>query len=290
MFSLEPIDDGLSLTWNNQLLLNYHFQTDGPRTFWNPLQLPDSPPLTMNQPDDHVHHQGMWVAWKKINGVNFWEQPKPGSDPTGYGKIVHQRVLNQTVDAERTQFTTENAWIDWQDTTHLIETRQTVVFPPQSDHLIIDVGLTFTPKGRDVTLDLNRGEPGGGGLFYSGLIIRFDNAMTPGQLLDADGRTETMDIFGKQSRWCGFAGKHQSDGQVYGATIINHPSNPRHPTTWWVRNRENYGILHPSPTYYEPLHLAEGGQLVFNYRVVLHKGFVNPGLLKGIASTYGTSP
>ena len=84
MLTLDPIDDGLGLTWNGQTLLNYHFQTGGQRTYWQPLRLPDSPPLTMNQPEDHVHHQGMWVAWKKVNGVNFWEQPKPGEEPTGF--------------------------------------------------------------------------------------------------------------------------------------------------------------------------------------------------------------
>ena len=280
MLTLESIDDGLGLAWNGETLLNYHFQTGGQRTYWQPLRLPDSPPLTMNQPEDHVHHQGMWVAWKKVNGVNFWEQPKPGEDPTGFGRIVHQRCVAQSADAEKAQFTVENAWIDWQDVTHLTEIRRTTVFPPEADHLVIDVRLQFQPHGRTVKLDLNRGEPGGGGLFYSGLTIRFDNALTPGQLLDGDGRTEPMDIFGKQSRWCGFAGTHAEDGAVYGATIIDHPSNPRHPTTWWVRNRENYGIIHPSPAYYEGFQLAPDDRLEFQYRIVLHKGYVNPDLIE----------
>ena len=279
MFTLESIDDGLGLTWDGRTVLNYHFPKYGQRPYWHPLRLPDSPPLTMNQPEDHVHHQGMWVAWKKVNGVNFWEQPKPGGDATGFGKITHQRIVTQSANAEKAQFTAENAWIDWQDATHLTEIRQTTVFPPQSGYLVIDVRLQFQPHGREVTLDLNRGEPGGGGLFYSGLAIRFGNALTPGRSLDGNGRTEPMDIFGKQSRWCGFAGVHAEDGGVYGATIIDHPSNPRHPTTWWVRNRENYGILHPSPAYYEPFQLAQGDRLEFKYRVILHKGYVDPDLI-----------
>ena len=189
MFALESINDGLGLTWDGQTLLNYHFQTGGQRTYWQPLRLPDSPPLTMNQPEDHVHHQGMWVAWKKVNGVNFWEQPKPDEAPTGFGRIVHQRNVEQLTDVNKAQFTVENAWVDWQDVTHLREIRRTIVFPPEPDHLAIDVRLQFQAPGRAVTLDLNRGEPGSGGLFYSGLTIRFDNALTPGQLLDGDGRT-----------------------------------------------------------------------------------------------------
>ena len=59
MFAFEPIRHGLGLTWAGQTILSYHFPTNGQRTYWHPLQLPDLPPLTMNQPSDHVHHQGM---------------------------------------------------------------------------------------------------------------------------------------------------------------------------------------------------------------------------------------
>jgi len=281
VFAINSIDDGLRLTWDGQVVLDYHFQTGGPRTYWHPLRLPDSPVLTMDRPGDHIHHQGMWVAWKKVNGVNFWEEPKPDADPAGFGRIVHRNVLEHSADPGTACFTTENSWIDGQDVIHLNETRRTTMHAPQDDHLIMDIGLQFRPVDRDVKLDLNRGEPGKGGLFYSGLTIRFDNAMTPGQLLDADGRTEAADIYGSQSRWCGLAGKHQEDGQVYGITILDHSDNPRYPTTWWVRNTENYALIQPGPCYHEPYEIAMGDTLELNYRVVLHKGHVNVDLIEG---------
>ena len=43
----------------------------------------------------------------------------------------------------------------------------------------------------EVVLDLRRGDPGGMGRYYSGMAIRFDNIITPGKLLDADGRHRT---------------------------------------------------------------------------------------------------
>ena len=280
MFAINSIDDGLRLTWDGQLVLGYHFQTRGPRTYWHPLRLPDSPVLTMDRPEDHVHHQGMWVAWKKVNGVNFWEQPKPGADPSGFGRIVHKDVLERSADSQTARFTTENAWIDWQDTVHLSEVRRTVVYAPQDNYLAMDLAFQFRPTGRDVTLDLNRGEPGRGGLFYSGLTIRFHNALTPGRLLDADGRTEPMDIYGSRSRWCGFAGRHQEDGQVYGITILDQPGNPRYPTTWWVRNAENYALIQPCFCYHEPLQIAADDTLELNYRIVVHKGYVDPDIVQ----------
>ena len=100
MFSLSQTQHSLTVTWNQQQVLGYHFPEDGNRPFCHPLNLPGAPPLTMNEPGDHVHHQGLWVAWKKVNEVNFWEQPGPGSDPTGFGKIVHQRIVSQKAEAD----------------------------------------------------------------------------------------------------------------------------------------------------------------------------------------------
>ncbi len=115
----------------------------------------------MNEPGDHVHHQGLWVAWKKVNDVNFWEQPAPGSDPTGFGKIVHQRISSLKTDQTTASITSENAWIDWQGETHLTEQRQIIVHAPSDNTMQISVSLTLHPNDREVILDLRRGEPGG---------------------------------------------------------------------------------------------------------------------------------
>jgi len=288
MFAISSTSDGLRITWDKKLLSEYHFQTGGPRTYLHPLRLLDSPDLTMNRPHDHIHHQGMWVAWKKVNGVNFWEQPAEGTDPSGFGRIVHKEVLESSFDSQIAQFTTRNSWIDWQDNSYMDETRQTVVYAPKESHMNMDVKIQFGPGDKDVKLDLKRGEPGKGGLFYSGLTIRFHNDLTLGELLDADGRKETMEIFGSRSRWCGFSGQHKEDGNVYGITILDHPDNPRYPTTWWVRNAPNYGIIQPGLCYYEPYEIRAGDMLELKYRVVLHKGKVNPEFIQNISKDYGS--
>ena len=135
MFAIDSIDDGLRLTWDGQLLLEYRFQTGGPRTYWHPVRMLDSPVLTMDRPGDHVHHQGIWVAWKKVNGVNFWEQQKPGADPAGYGRIAHKKVLESSADSQTARFAVQNEWVDWQSVVHLNEVRRTVVYVPQDKHL-----------------------------------------------------------------------------------------------------------------------------------------------------------
>ncbi len=279
MFSISQSKHSLSIAWNDQQVLGYHFPEDGNRPFCHPLNLPGAPSLTMNEPGDHVHHQGLWVAWKKVNDVNFWEQPAKGADPTGFGKIVHQRIIRQMAGIAGAYLVTENAWIDWQGIKHLTEQRKiTIHIPPTADSIdsmSINITLTFRTNDRDVVLDLRRGEPGADGRYYSGMAIRFDNIITPGKLLDADGRTEPMDIFGKQSKWCSFAATHPADNETYGIIIIDHSDNPRHPTTWWVRNRQNYALIHPSPVYHEPIHLSPPyGTLTLKYNIYLYRGEV----------------
>lgn len=272
MFSLSKTEHSLTISWNDQQVLGYHFHEDGNRPFCHPLNLPGAPPLTMNEPGDHVHHQGLWVAWKKVNEVNFWEQPAQGADPTGFGKIVHQQIISLNTTTDSAGLTTENAWVDWQGTTHLTEHRKITVHAPTTDAMRISVSLTLRPNEREVVLDLLRGDLGEMGRYYSGMAIRFDNIITPGNLLDADGRTEPMDIFGKQSKWCSFTSQHPADNETYGVAIIDHPDNPRYPTTWWVRNRKDYCLIHPSPVYYEPFHLASDETLTLQYSVVLYLG------------------
>ena len=215
-----------------------------------------------------------------MNGVNFWEQPREGAEPRGYGRVVHQTVVSQETDVSWARLTTENAWTDWKSVQHLTETRQATVHAPRDGFMVLDFATTLDSNEGNLTLDLNRGEPGQMGLYYSGVMLRYSDEMSPGKLLDAEGHTEVEEIFGSRSRWCGFSGRHSQDGKVYGITIIDHPENPRHPTTWWTRNLKDFCLLHPSPCYQEPFEVPQGEPLTLRYRLVLHEGPVDPDIVQ----------
>jgi hypothetical protein len=50
------------------------------------------------------------------------------------------------------------------------------------------------------------------------------------------------DTWGKQAPWCDYSGP--VDGKTLGVAIFDHPSNPRHPTWWHVRD---YGLFAANP-------------------------------------------
>ena len=63
------------------------------------------------------------------------------------------------------------------------------------------------------------------------------STITMDKIASKDKKTENS-VWGKKSAWCDLSGK--IDGKDYGAAILDHPSNPRHPSNWHVRH---YGLL-----------------------------------------------
>jgi len=52
------------------------------------------------------------------------------------------------------------------------------------------------------------------------------------------GQTGEKETWGKPAKWCDESG--MIDGKPYGVAILDHPNNPRHPSTWHVRA---YGLI-----------------------------------------------
>ena len=271
MFNLQKKPSSVQVDWNGDTLLTYQYGT-GSMPFWHPISMPGSPILTEDRPAAHIHHHGLWLAWKSVNGVNFWEEPPSGAPEQGYGRIVSKDLDVLEVSSSSVEFVSTSSWLDWRDKEIISDLRRTLIHRPTDRGFVIDLSIELLPTEGDVILDLRRGEPGRGGFYYSGLVIRLNNKMGQGEILDADGNMDIGSIFGKQSRWCGYSGVHQSNGQRYSVVIIDNPANPRYPTTWWVRDRPGYSLLHPSPTYYEPLKIDAETSVMFQYKVLFYNG------------------
>ena len=271
MFYLQKNTSSLQVNWNGDPLLAYQYGS-GSMPFWHPISMPGSPILTEDRPADHIHHHGLWLAWKSVNGVNFWEESPSGAPERGYGRIVNTDLNVVEVSSSSTEFIATTSWLDWRDKEIISDVRRTLIHRPTDTGFMIDLSIELLPTNGEVILDLRRGEPGQGGFYYSGLVIRLNDKIGQGEVLDADGHTDTESIFGSQSRWCGYSGVHQVNGKRYSVVIIDKPENPRYPTTWWVRNRPGYSLLHPSPTYYEPLKIDAGTSVTFQYKLLFYNG------------------
>ena len=37
---------------------------------------------------DHLHHRGLWITYKDVNGVNFWENDPSYTERGPVGRVV----------------------------------------------------------------------------------------------------------------------------------------------------------------------------------------------------------
>ncbi len=63
-----------------------------------------------------------------------------------------------------------------------------------------------------------------------------------GKMVNAEGQETEKNVWGKRSPWVDYFG--QMDGKTVGVAIMDHPSNPRHPTYWHSRD---YGLFAANP-------------------------------------------
>jgi len=225
-------------------------------------------------PPDHVWHYGLWFSWKYLNGVNFWEtNPKTGkqpglnriedatidSQPDTESAVIHYRqlsfpdpdgpaVLEDTVEIEiRRPSGTRGTQVTWRVTTTALA----------------DVNLDRTPIA---------GEPNGrdwGG--YAGFSWRGAKDFTDVRFTDRQHRTD-MDIHGQTSRWVNVVGSlHEKPA---GILIIDHPENPRHPSTWYITHQPKHPFWFANPALLLPksITLGMGKSLRHSYRAILHDG------------------
>jgi len=211
---------------------------------------------------DHLHHRGLWFSYDDVNGVKFWEND-PSYTKGNIGKIV--------VRDSHWKDGTLNAVMDWKDAggkTLLVEDRD-MTFSGDSKLRIIDFRIALTAAD-DVTL---------GDTKEGAFAIRLVEAFTEKKgmhMTDADGRATMKNIWGKRSNWVDYTA--EVEGEPLGVAILDHPSNPRHPTYWHARD---YGLFALNPfgqNAFDPKQeeshwkLAKGQTIEFRWRVVIHPG------------------
>jgi len=98
------------------------------------------------------------------------------------------------------------------------------------------------------------------------------------KLTNAEGKTGARQIWGQPSAWTHY--ESVIDGRPYGAAILSHPSNLRHPAGW---HAGNYGLNSANPFAASSFAEEKGSRrgeylhpdkatLQLRYRVILHPG------------------
>ena len=110
-----------------------------------------------------------------------------------------------------------------------------------------------------------------------GSLVDFSPLDRGGKIVNSEDQ-ENENCRGARARWCDFSGP-LGDGSVGGIGILDHPSNPRHPTPW--HNWNNMTIT-ASFTFHEPFRLKQEDLLSLTYRVAVHPGNAEQADVEGL--------
>lgn len=276
--TVREADGKLRVEVGGQLFTEYHYK-DVARPFFYPVIGPSGASMTRDWPmketgrdsTDHPHQKGLIYAHGSVNGVDFWSEMKD------FGKTVHEKFLQKGPDLIRSR----NKWVA-PDGKVVCTDERTIRFYSAGDVRMLDYEITLIASEGDVTFgDTKEGT----------MAIRLAETMRvtkpkakgqkkaepgEGHIVNSDG-VRDIEAWGKRAQWVDYYGP--VDGKIVGVAVFDHPSNPRHPTWWHVRDyglfaANPFGIhdFEKKPAGTGDLKLPAGKSVTFRYRFVFHQG------------------
>ena len=306
------------------------FHTGGPtlnRVYLHPLRAATGTVVNRSFPagqipgetTDHPHHAGLFYGHGDVNGFNFWAiqnvargaaASEPAADrsrplPVSAGPAPTDATLGRIVakgpariQSGKTTGTIDVvlAWLKPDGAPLLTETRR-MTFHVHPTLRIIDVDLDLTAVERAEFRDTKEGT----------FALRMATALEEppvkakpggttrtGRLLNAEGAVGEANVWGKRSAWVDYAGR--LGNEPVGIVMMDHPSNPRHPTYWHSRG---YGLHAINPFGWHDFlndKAANGSMVIdpgqhvrFRYRVVIHPG-LSPADIAALYKAYAQAP
>lgn len=241
-------------------LTRYHFGPSLRRPFLFPVIGPAGRSLTrlgnIRDPQGHRHHDSVWISHHDVSGVNFWSN-------TGQGRIVHRRTVHLEDGEEVAVVEAENEWVDGSDEVLLRERRRLEWLPLDDHQWLLIVRLQLKPANETVTL----------GKTPFGLMgVRVATSLSVqdggGMIRNSQQGINEKEIIGNRARWVDYSGPITRQA-AEGVTLMDHPTNPRHPTRFHVRDD---GWMGASLTYDEPLIIQQETPLKLCYGLLVHGG------------------
>lgn len=277
-WQLEVIDGNLAVESGQRPVLTYRSVAVPFKPYVRSLCTPQGVNVLRDAPHDHLHHHGLMYALT-IDDVNFWEEAKTS------GQQVPQKTddVYAAMKSAAERFVPRTGWqglameqmLDWRkpagQATLMLERRRLEVYTGSGlDATLITWQSTLsTPPGVESTEITGR--------HYFGLGMRFVESMDKGgQFFNADGGTGVQGTNDIRSRWCAYTAiaKEQpeaADGHPVTVAIFDHPSNPRHPATWFTMTEFAYMSATPD-VHHQPLTLQARQPMRWRFGVALWDG------------------
>ncbi len=275
----------IEVSIGRQPFTNLYYGPDWPQPFLHPLRSAAGVTITRGYPvdkiegesQDHVWHHGLWYAHGDINGVDFWRDKGP--DTTGRIVAGGEPMTNRDTVTGHFRLVAPGGKV-------LGSIEQAFRFRAGGDTRIVDIRITVRATN-DAPLKFGDTEEGTLGIRFRD-EFREDRGAA---IANSSGLTGAKQVWGKRAAWVDYT--TSVDGQKLGATIFDHPDNPKYPTFWHARG---YGLCAANPfgehdflrdkTRDGSLAVPASGSIVFRYRVAIHDGGLTPEAAARLASDF----
>ncbi len=267
--------DVIAVNVDGKPVTMFHYGSDAGKPYLAPIWSASGKIITRRFPmeqiegesRDHLHHRGLWFSCDEVNGVSFWT-----NELTYTRKDMGRIVVRDTKWKDGEHAGTLTANMDWRgpDGRVMIVENRDMTFYSDPKNRTLDFHITLTAQE-----DLTFGDTHEG--FFAMRLADNFKEINHGSSVDADGRVNMENIWGKRSNWVDYTGV--IDGEKLGVAIFDHPENPRHPTHWHARD---YGLVAANPFGAQKafdteekealFQLKKGQKVVFRYRVIVHPG------------------
>jgi sugar phosphate isomerase/epimerase len=271
---IDDVDSKLRVTINGKLFTEYNYR-DVPRPFFYPVIGPTGVPVIRHWPmkdinpdeeKDHVHHRSLWFTHGDVNKHDFWGEGDKS------GKIVHDKFLKVSSGHQSGEIISTNKWVARDGKVVCTDTR-THKFYNVSDGQMMDFEVMIHASEGEVVLgDTKEGSMA----IRLAPTMQLKGKVAKGHIVNSEGNTDD-NAWGKRARWCDYYGP--VEGQVVGVAIFDHPSNPKHPTWWHVRDYGLFAVnpfgvhdFEKKPAGTGDIKIPAGESLTFKYRFYFHKG------------------
>lgn len=249
-----------------------------PKPFLHPLLAPGGVSVVRGWPvaplegdsHDHPHHRGLWIGHGDCNGMDAWEEH---AERLGRIEVGELACLSGPVCAT---VRCDLRWLAPGGRPAALEQRLHRFWALDGQVRLLDVESTYSgPRGAWVRFgDTKEGALCG---------VRVATGMEEGRggrITTAEGAVGEAEAWGSAAGWCDYSGEPAAaPGATVGVAILDHPSNPLHPTRWHVRG---YGLMTANPfalSHYQPRSGQQGDWLLpagrsatFRFRVLVHQG------------------
>ncbi|MPY89036.1 MAG: hypothetical protein GEU99_14045 [Luteitalea sp.] len=252
--------DQVSFQRDGREIARYHFGPGLIRPFVYPIIGPSGHGLTRmghpGDPDTHSHHNSVWLSLSDVNGVDFWLD-------RGGGRIRHRRIEHLEDADDFALVVSEADWVDGNGDVVMRERRQTFakLLPREEWMLVIDIRLDAADEAAVI-------EPSSFGPIGVRLAKPISVHYGGGRIRNSEGFEGETAVFRKPARWVDYSGQ-SATGIIEGLTLMDHPSNPRHPAPFHVREDGWMGAM---LALHDPYTIQPGKPLRMRYAVYVHAG------------------